>query len=181
MLKAFLASISDPLRNKLVQWVTLSLMLSFSALTSAHTFFVGLTDISVNPTTLQTEIIHQYTAHDIQNAIAEREQIHFSPAHPKYDDYIQDYIEQHFMLCLDKKSFKIKWIGLELVRDKMIIYQEVNNLNKLNGILVINDILVNTYPKQVNTVNYQDNELSGSLTFTESAKLVKIIDDNEKD
>jgi len=178
MLLALSMSKLTPLHNKLVRGLMLSLMLGFNLLAHAHTFFVGLTDISVNPNTLQTEIIHQYTAHDIQNTIAEQQQIHFSTAHPEYDQYIQNYIEKHFMVSHAGKNLNVKWIGLELVRDKVLIYQEIKTLKKLKGLVVKNDILVNTYLKQVNTVNYQDSELTGTLTFTESVKRLQIMDDN---
>jgi len=40
--------------------------------------------------------------------------------------------------------------------------------------LVKNSILVDTYPKQVNTVNFQDTAIDGSLTFTKSQQITKI-------
>ena len=40
------------------------------------------------------EVIHQFTAHDIENTIAEIKQINFSPEHPKYDEFVQSHIEK---------------------------------------------------------------------------------------
>ena len=40
--------------------------------------------------------------------------------------------------------------------------------------MVKNDLLVDTYTKQVNTVNYQDSVSKGSLTFTQSVKVATI-------
>lgn len=145
----------------------------------AHRYFFGLTELSVNPRTNNIEIIHQLTAHDIDNAIAEQRQIHFSPEHPEYEQLIQHYVEAHFQLidARNNKTDKIKlnWIGLEIAKGHVYIYQEANFENFLAGLVVKNDLLVDTYPKQVNTVNYQDNINSGSLTFSTSLKIATIV------
>jgi hypothetical protein len=140
----------------------------------AHRYFFGLTELSVNPQSQQVEIIHQLTAHDIDNAIAQKKQIHFSPAHPDYDNLVKAYVENHFKLSYYNQNISLKWIGLEIVKDKVFIYQEANFENYLSGLVVKNDLLVDTYPKQVNTVNYQDNKIKGSLTFTDINKVAKI-------
>ncbi|MDT0604959.1 DUF6702 family protein [Thalassotalea castellviae] len=137
-------------------------------MTSAHKYFFGLTEISVNPKNQTIEIIHQFTAHDLENAIAEQKQEHFSPEHPKYDLYIKEYFDNHFQLDFHQKKIELNWVGLELMKGKVIIYQEAQFKNKLAGLVVKNDLLVDTYTKQVNIVNYQDSGLKGSFTFTES-------------
>lgn len=151
----------------------------------AHRYFFGLTDLSVNPRTHNIEVIHQLTAHDIDNAIAEQRQIHFSPEHPEYEQLIQTYVEAHFKI-LDVQNdkhheIKLNWIGLEIAKGHVYIYQEANFENFLTGLVVKNDLLVDTYPKQVNTVNYKDNLISGSLTFStlvKTAKIAKIKNNN---
>ncbi len=154
-------------------------LLCGAALSSvAHRYFFGLTDLSVNPRTHNIEVIHQLTAHDIDNAIAEQRQIHFSPEHPKYEQLIQAYVETHFKI-IDAQNgkqheIKLNWIGLEIAKGHVYIYQEANFENYLTGLVVKNDLLVDTYPKQVNTVNYKDNLISGSLTFSTSVKIAKI-------
>ena len=44
----------------------LALLLCASAAASAHRFHFGMTDISYNERTRSTEIVHTYTAHDIE-------------------------------------------------------------------------------------------------------------------
>jgi len=144
------------------------------AIASAHKYFFGLTELSVNPKNQNLEIIHQFTAHDIENAIAELTQEHFSPEHAQYDSYIKNYFDEHFQLILNNEKITLSWVGLELNKGKVIIYQEAVFKNKLAGIVVKNDLLVDTYIKQVNTVNYQDSVLRGSLTFTQSNKVATI-------
>ena len=150
------------------------MLISWASNTLAHTYFFGLTDLSINAQSKKIEIIHQFTSHDVENLIAEKHQVNFSPEHPKYEQLIQSHFEQNFVLQREKKTIKLNWIGLEIQRGKIYIYQESNSENFLTGLVVINGLLVDTYPKQVNTVNYQDAAIKGSLTFSQTQQSIKI-------
>jgi len=151
--------------------------------TVAHTYFFSVTELNLNNSSKHIEIVHQLTAHDIENAIAEIQQVHFSPEHPQYDIFIQDYIERHFVLERNNKVIKMNWIGFEVKKGQLFAYQESASENFLTNLVVKNAILVDTYDKQVNTVNYQSlsssNKVQGSLTFDQSLR-VAIITSSEK-
>lgn len=151
--------------KSLSQWLFLLSMFGWAASAAAHTYFFGLTDISVNPNNHQLEIIHQFTGHDIENAIAQSKQINFSPEHAQYEQLIQAYIESHFHLQQHNQAIALKTLGSEYESGKIYIYQEASKVTHLAGIKVNNAILMDVFPKQVNTVNYQDGEIKGSLTF----------------
>ena len=157
-----------------IKLILVAVFIGQSAPSFAHKYFFGLTDLTLNPKTQQLEIIHQLTAHDLENALAEISQEHFSPAHPDYETYIKNYVSKHFKLSYHQSEIKISWVGLELVKDKIVIYQEAPFKNNLNSLVVKNSLLVDTYSKQVNTLNYQGTEIKGSLTFTESEKVATI-------
>jgi hypothetical protein len=148
----------------------------------AHTYFFGVSELNYNKVTQHIEVIHQLTAHDIENAIAEIQQINFSSEHPKYDELIQKYIEKHFILAQGDKAIKMNWIGFEVKRGQLFAYQESLSKEILTHLMVKNTILVDTYEKQVNTVNYQssrlENTIQGSLTFDQRHR-VAIITSNE--
>jgi len=161
--------------NKLLQQLLTLVMLSGVAVTTAaHTYFVGLSELSLNSSTEKLEVIHQLTTHDLENAIAENRKIHFSPEHPAYEKYIQAYVNKHFQLQYSGKDITLNWIGIELSRGKIMIYQEAPFKKVLNGLVVKNALLVNTYSRQVNTVNYKSTEIKGSLTFTEAQEITII-------
>lgn len=150
---------------------------------AAHTYFFGVTDLTIGKSSKHIEVIHQFTAHDIENTIAEIKQANFSPEHPQYDEFIQSYIEKHFILQRDNKVIEMNWIGFEIKRGQLFAYQESVAENFLTNLVVKNTILVDTYAKQVNTVNYQDlsfaeksstKKVQGSLTFDHSLKVATI-------
>ncbi|XQW84683.1 DUF6702 family protein [Thalassotalea piscium] len=160
--------------TKLISSILLLVVLGWSAHSSAHKYFFGLTELTVNPKTQSLEVIHQFTAHDIENAIAIATNENFSPEHAQYEQYIQSYFQAHFSISKLDKSIPLKWVGLEIVNGNMYVYQEAPFKNFLPGLVVKNELLIDTYSNQVNTVNYQDNKVQGSLTFTSSQLIAKI-------
>jgi hypothetical protein len=167
--------------HSLTNKILLSILLTgLAASAAAHTYFFGVSELNLNNTNKHIEIIHQFTAHDIENTIAENKQTHFSPEHPKYDLYIQEYFEKHFTLKHTNNKVKLHWLGFEIKRGQIFAYQESLSANTLDNLVVKNTILIDTYAKQINTLNYQDltllpkRKLQGSLTFNSHQQLGKI-------
>jgi hypothetical protein len=132
---------------------------------TGHTYFFGVSDISQNLKTNRLEIVHQFTTHDIENAIAQSKQIHFSAEHENYDLYIQQYFEKKFSLSDKGVIVPLNWVGFEITAGKIIAYQESKRESFLPQIVVKNAILTDTYPKQVNTVNFQGKDIQGKAIF----------------
>ncbi len=162
--------------------INITLMFGFFGLATsvaAHTYFFGVSDLRLNSKTEQIEVIHQFTAHDIENAIAQIKQTSFSPEHVNYEVFIQEYFENHFALQRDQQRIKLNWLGFEIKTGKLFAYQESDRQSYLEQLVVKNTILVDTYAKQVNTVNFQLNDSNGSLTFDKTKKLAKTMSLNE--
>ncbi|MCW8831939.1 MAG: hypothetical protein OQK09_14445 [Colwellia sp.] len=174
---AFSRSFLNAVTSKILASI---LLVGLAAPAAAHTYFFGVSELNYNSKSKHIEIIHQFTAHDIENTIAEIKQIHFSAEHPSYDKYIQAYFEKHFMLEQNNKAIKLNWIGFEIRRGQIFAYQESNSANFLADLVVKNTILVDTYTKQINTVNYQGVsfaphiKVQGSLTFNSSQRIAEI-------
>ena len=154
------------------------LLVGAVASASAHTYCFGVSDLNINNDNHRIEVIHQFTAHDIENAIAEIKQVSFSPEHPQYDQLIQWYIEQHFILAQSNQVIELDWIGFEVKRGQLFAYQESRSQHALHNLRIKNTVLTQTYVEQVNTVNYQDlnplNKIQGSLTFDISSSVAII-------
>ena len=150
------------------------LLCGLAANALAHRYFFSITDLAINEQSQSIEVIHQITAHDIENAIAEAKQIHFSVAHADYENYIQQYVEEHFQLHYHEQAIPLRWIGLEINKGNILIYQEGPFQHSLIGLKITNRLLTASYPKQVNTVNFHDKTIKGSLTFKRSVTINKI-------
>jgi len=145
--------------------IAFSLWLGLVATATSHTYFFGVSDLIVNSKTQRFEIVHQFTSHDIENAIAEIKQIHFSAEHKNYDLFVQQYFEQQFSLEQNNIKVPLNWLGFEVTSGKIIAYQESLQKTFLSLLVVKNAILTDTYPKQVNTVNFQGKDLQGEALF----------------
>lgn len=150
------------------------LICGVAASAAAHRYFFSITDFTLNTNTHTLEVIHQITAHDFDNAIAENKQIHFSSAHPHYDEFAKNYLKEHFQVYDKGQRIVLNWVGLEINKGNIFIYQEATFNGKFTDIEIKNTILIDNYKQQVNTVNFQDNTIKGSLTFTKSATINKI-------
>ncbi|WP_408033894.1 DUF6702 family protein [Thalassotalea algicola] len=58
------------------------------------------------------------------------------------------------------------------------MYQEVSGKNFLPRLVVKNDLLVDTYVKQINTVNIEIGDTKFSLTFNEMNRIATIANNN---
>ena len=147
------------------------LLCGLAANAVAHRYFFSITDLSLNERTQSIEIIHQITAHDIDNAIAQAKQIHFSVAHPNYENIIRQYVEANFQLHYQGQVIPLNWIGLEVNKGNIFLYQETKFHHSLIGLKITNSLLTKEYEKQVNTVNFSDRKIKGSLTFKRSVTI----------
>jgi hypothetical protein len=154
------------------------LLCGLTANAVAHRYFFSITDLALNENSQSIEVIHQITAHDIDNAIAEIEQIHFSVAHPDYEDIIRRYIEKNFQLHFQDKALVLNWVGLEVIKGNIFIYQEAEYHHSLLGLKITNKLLTDRYLKQINTVNFHDKTIKGSLTFKRSVTISEIENNN---
>ena len=143
--------------------------LSVNAL--AHRYFFSITDLTLNERTQSIEVIHQITAHDIENAIAQAQKMHFSVAHPHYENIIRQYVEERFQLYYKGQAVPLNWIGLEVSKGNIFLYQEAPFHHSLLGLKISNSLLTEHYEKQVNTVNFHDKSIKGSLTFKRSVTI----------
>jgi len=146
-------------------FIAISFYVGLVASATGHTYFFGVSDLTANPKTNRIEIVHQFTSHDIENAIAEIKQIHFSAEHKNYDLFVQQYFEQQFSLEQNNIKVPLNWLGFEVTSGKIIAYQESLQKTFLSLLVVKNAILTDTYPKQVNTVNFQGKDLQGEALF----------------
>lgn len=140
----------------------------------AHRYFFALTELTINPKNKQLEVIHYLTSHDLELLISNKQNINLTPEHPNYQQYIEIYLAEHFQISYKNHIIKLKTLGIERVSDKLFIYQENINQNFLTGLVVKNDLLVDTYANQINTVNYQDTAKKGSLTFDKVHRVLEI-------
>jgi len=153
----------------------LFLLVSLPVIVNAHTYYQGITDISINKSEQRIEIVHRFTTHDLEILLSEKYNKKITADLADYSKYLKKYIQNSFELKKRRSLLKLEWIGIENGINETIIYQTVLGLNDLSKIIVNNYILTDFYPEQVNRVNYSDDRLSGTLIFDAKDQTQQII------
>ena len=142
------------------------LLLCVSTAASAHRFHFGMTDISYNARTKSTEIVHAYTAHDIEALLLTLHGRQFDLSEPQDQQVLRKYIESQFWLAgADGKRLPVKWVGMTIDAQSVTIYQELEKTPLSRTAVIRQGVLVDFLPEQVNTVNVNEGGAVHSLTF----------------
>lgn len=137
---------------------------------SAHRFHFGMTDISYNERTGSTEIVHAYTAHDIEALLLNLYQRQFDLSDPEDQDVLRKYVERQFWIAgQDAKRLPAKWIGMTIDANSVVIYQEIEDTPLTRAATIRQGVLIDFLPEQVNTVNLNAGGAVRSLTFNRQA------------
>lgn len=132
----------------------------------AHLFHFGITDVTFNPKTGSTEIVHTYMAHDIEALLSNLYQRQFDLTLPEDEAVLRKYVEKHFwMQAADNSRLPLRWVGLEVGPENVVIYQEIERTPLSKTALVHNDVLIDFLAEQTNTLNINDNGMIHTLTF----------------
>ena len=92
----------------------------------AHQFHLGITDVTFNPKTGNTEIVHTYMAHDIEALLANLYQRQFDLTQPEDEAILRKYVEKQFWVQADDKHrLPIQWVGLTAGAESVVIYREI--------------------------------------------------------
>ncbi|WP_374583402.1 DUF6702 family protein [Pseudoduganella sp.] len=124
-----------------------------SAAAQAHNFHVGLTEISFNPRTGSTEVVHTYTAHDVEALLMNLYQRHFDLGLEEDQAVFRRYIEKQFRISVDGKPLPLQWVGMQANVDTVNVYQEIEKTTLPPGAVLLDAVLTDFLPQQANNVN----------------------------
>ncbi|MGM0480773.1 MAG: DUF6702 family protein [Pseudomonadota bacterium] len=135
---------------------------------AAHKYFFGLTEVSLNPSTDTLEVVHQFTLHDIQRAMADQHGRNFRIDGENADARLRRWLVQNFQLTRsDGQPVKLNWVGFEADFQTIWFYQEAALTSAdFCAWRVNNTLLMDVYSAQVNTVNFVTSDNTRGLTLT---------------
>ena len=132
----------------------------------AHLFHLGITDVSFNPKTGSTEVVHTYMAHDLEALLANLYQRQFDLTQPEDEALLRKYVEKQFWVQAgDKSRLPVRWVGMSANADSVVIYQEIENTPLAKVALIHDEVLIDFLAEQSNTLNVNDNGIIKTLTF----------------
>ena len=145
---------------------TLLALACASMAAQAHQFHFGITDVSFNARTGSTEIVHTYMTADIDALLSNLYQRQFDLTEPANEAVLRKYIEQRFrMQSADRRQLPIRWVGLRVGAESVVIYQEIEHTPLSSTAAIHNQVLIDFIAGQSNTVTIHDIDSISTLTF----------------
>jgi hypothetical protein len=145
-------------------------LLCLSAAADAHRFHMGITEVSFNDRTGNTEVVHTYMAHDIEDLLRNMYGRQFDLGDAEDQAVLRKYIEDRFWLQdKDKARLPVRWVGMTADSQSVVIYQELEKAPLSKTAAIHQSVLMDFLPEQVNTVNLSNAGAVRSLTFTKAA------------
>ncbi|MES2150581.1 MAG: DUF6702 family protein [Pseudomonadota bacterium] len=144
-------------------------LLCMAAVAPAHQFHAGITDISYNERTGSIEVVHTYMAHDIELLLTNLYQRQFDLTDPQDEAILRKYIEKQFyILGRDKARLPLRWIGLTIDAESVVIYQEIEKTPLAGAVRIHDAVIVDFIADQSNTVNLKQGGAIRSLVFDQA-------------
>ena len=145
--------------------ITTALLLA-SAGAWAHRFHAGITDVSFNARTGNTEIVHTYMAHDVEALLANLYGRQFDLTDEEDQDALRKYVENRFWIAgTDKAKLNVRWVGMTADAEKITVFQEIEQTPLWKAGVIHDNVLIDFLPEQVNTVNLNEGNAVRTLTF----------------
>lgn len=144
----------------------------------AHGFHASFSVLELNPRSGSLEIIHRLFVQDIEillTARAGRPVVLGEAADAEAS--VQGYLHKVFTVkAANGDLLKPAWVGLKLQVDTLFVYEELKDAAGLDVLIINDQILTETHPGQVNTVNVTAHGRTQTLLFTaaDAPQAVKI-------
>ena len=126
-------------------------------LNSFHPFYVSVTQIEQNQQSKEVQVSVRIFFDDFENALNRQYKTNINIVKPvdrkKVDLLIADYIGKHLKIKSENKALALKYIGYEIVEDAAWCYFESEKQEELRSFTVVNDILYEQHPTQINMIH----------------------------
>lgn len=149
--------------------VAVALALGCAGAAHGHNYHMGMADIGYNPATGNTEVIHTYTAHDIEALLANLYGRAFDLGLEEDQDVLRQYLERHFSIAMDGKRLPLQWVGIKASADTITVFQQIEKAALPAGAVILDAVLTDFIATQVNTVNVGANAGRAAVTLTFTA------------
>ena len=126
-----------------------------------HPIFVSVTEIEHNASDKTLEISCKIFTDDFETALRKKHTVKVDLLDIKYKSamspLVNGYIQKHLSIFTDGKQARLQFLGFEQEEEGIVSYFEVKNIEKVKKIEVINDILYEEKPQQMEIIHVMVN------------------------
>lgn len=149
----------------------LILLLPLMAFTTAHKFYVSVTNIAHSEKDQALQITTRLFTDDMDALLKERYDLEAAlgtkKESPLADAYLEKYIRAKFGLEINGKPHSFKFLGKRFDTDVMVCYLEVPgiSLDTLQSVQVQNEVLTDLFEDQQNLVHIRIKDIKKSFVL----------------
>lgn len=155
---------------KLSNILILFLVLPLMASTTAHKYYVSLTQIDYNEKSKSLQITMNVFIDDMEatlNNTFNKQFNLYTEKEPKDSDkYFEDYVKKHFKVSLEDKEMNYNYIGKKYEGDVVFIYLEIEHVDDVKTIQIVNNMLMEFFELQKNLIKLKVKGKFDSLMLT---------------
>ena len=137
----------------------------------AHPLHISVVDIEHDSNRNALEITHRIFLDDIENAVRIKSGIKnldiTQPGNAKNtDDYMKEYLKEHFIVSVDGKVKPYSYLGHEIESDVIFCYMEIPKIKKVGKLKVFYNLLFETFDDQTNLIHFKYNDKTRSIKLS---------------
>lgn len=140
---------------------------TLSSFTTAHKFYVSVTQVEYNKEEQTLQIISRIFIDDIQDLLKERYNLSVdldkNEKTSEIDKYLTTYLNQKLVFKVNGKKVNFVFIGKEYEEDLVICYLEIENITSLETIEITNEVLMDLFEEQQNIIHVKKENQRKSL------------------
>lgn len=141
-------------------------LIFFSAAAHGHRFHAGITDISMNSRTGNTEIVHTYMSHDVEALLENLYQRQFDLSDEDDIAIFRRYLDKQFQIKdAQGQNLTLNWVGLKIDPDHVTVFQEIAKTNLPEMATIQQATLTDFLADQINTININRNSTTRPQTL----------------
>ncbi len=153
------------------------LMLPLLAYTTAHKFYVTVTQVNYIKEKQSVQIISRIFIDDFEELIRQRYDeditLDASKEEMQIDFYIERYLQEKMQIKINDSIKKLVFIGKEYEDDIIYCYLEIENIKAIKSFEITNQILFDLFEEQQNIVKTNINSKNKSfILISQNDKVV---------
>lgn len=148
-------------------------------LNAFHPFFVSVTEITHNEKSKTIEISSKVFFNDFESALEEKYNTKVNILKPadrgKVDQLIDNYLSKHLVIRVNGKPVKMNYLGYAIEEDGAWCYFEIPGISRVNKIDIMDNILFDEHPSQINLLHVTVKGLRKSTKLNNPESTVKFV------
>ena len=145
-------------------------VLSFSAFTYLHKYYISVTQIEYVGEKQSVQIISRIFTDDFEKVLRERYDesitLDANKNETLIDSYIEKYLSEKIKIKIDGKDCQFKYLGKELDVDVVKVYLEIEGVKAISSFKITNKLLFDLFKDQKNMVKLNINSKKKSYLLT---------------